>query len=199
MENQLSCRKPAFIKIIYAARSVAAHSFSTIAVLVTVFLAPALFTSPAKAQECQTEASPAQDKSRFDINENGTVTDIESGLTWSRCVAGQTWDGKTCTGEARLLSWSEAQQYPQQLHDQRNDSAAWRLPKLNELAGIVDMNCDDPRIDLSLFPNTAGDAFWTSNTKKYTEQVYVLSFGRQGVSSVDKTEKHYVRLVYGRD
>ena len=168
-------------------------------VLLALILLSGFGPSVVRAQDCHARALPAEYFNHFDINGDGTVTDIESGLTWSRCVTGQHWDGKTCSGEAKLLTWGEAWQLSRQRHQQGDNDDAWRLPKLNELATIVDMRCKDPRIDLSLFPNTAGDAFWTSNSKIETEQAYVLSFGKHGVTSAAKTEKHYVRLVQGRD
>lgn len=172
----------------------------------TAFITLLFVPCIAQAQDCQSRSVTTQDYNRFDINANGTVTDIESGLTWSRCMAGQYWEDNTCKGSARLLTWYEAQQFSQQslqslikLSDEQSDIRTWRLPRLNELAGIVDVRCFAPRIDLRLFPSTPSEGFWTSNTAPSTTQAYVLNFGRQGVGSATKTERHYVRLVQGRD
>lgn len=171
------------------------HCYTLMVLLLLLLMMPISLL----AQECAERSNLPQDFNRFDINSNGTVTDIESGLTWLRCVAGQRWDGKTCNGEAKLLNWSEAQQFTQQIQDDNGALSQWRLPKLNELAGIVDIRCKAPRINLTLFPNTSPDPFWTHNSSSDTSYAFILSFGKEGVGTVPKSEKHYVRLVSGRE
>jgi len=159
-----------------------------------------LVASPGSAQECREIKTVTIDSSRFDINEDGTVTDIETGLTWQRCALGQRWSGATCIGEAELYTWEEANHSYNPLAGKRGEEKNWRLPKLNELAGIVDIRCKSPRIDLELFPNTLSQPFWTTNNAPGSvEEAYTLSFGAEGVSRTKKTERHYVRLVSGRD
>jgi hypothetical protein len=86
------------------------------------------------------------------------------------------------------------------MNEQQDKNKKRRLPKLNELAGIVDIRCKSPRIDLSLFPKTLSQPFWTTNNAPgSTDEAYTLSFGAKGVARTPKTEKHYVRLVHGRD
>lgn len=154
----------------------------------------------ALTQSCDQHRDSARDSSRFDINDNGTVTDIESGLTWQRCMLGQVWKNGDCSGDARRLTWSEANALVQSGAGTPKDNSTWRIPKLNEIAGIVDIRCRAPRIDLRIFPGTAAQPFWTANNPPGVEdQAYTLSFGAAGVSSTLKSEKHYVRLVRGRD
>ena len=43
-------------------------------------------------------ASPALAAKTYAINNDGTVTDPTTGLTWMRCAMGQSWNGTTCTG-----------------------------------------------------------------------------------------------------
>lgn len=166
----------------------------------------ALFTmnvNSVLAQQCNQYRTEARDSSRFDINDNGTVTDIESGLTWQRCVVGQQWKDGACVGEARLLTWKEASALVQS--NESNESynsgnTLWRMPKLNEIAGIVDIRCRAPRIDLAVFPNTSAKPFWTANNAPgSTDEIYTLSFGAEGVSRTLKSDKHYLRLVHGRN
>jgi hypothetical protein len=152
------------------------------------------------AQDCNIERPAARDSSRFDVNANGTVTDIESGLTWQRCPVGQQWINGACVGEAKLLTWGEALAMTKSASIKNAGVTSWRIPRLNEIAGIVDIRCKDPRIDLSIFPNTSAEPFWTANnTPAGKDEAYTLSFGQQGINRSAKSEKHYVRLVSGRN
>lgn len=152
----------------------------------------------AGAAECETEQSTA----RFDVNNDGTVTEIQSGLTWMRCSIGQSWDGTTCNGKAKVLNWEEATNYVADLN--KNGGYAshsdWRLPKLNELATISELRCGPPRINLAVFPHTRSEVYWTSNTTRGNDQhAYTFSFGNEGVATAVKSATHLVRLVRGRD
>lgn len=150
------------------------------------------------ANGCETPASTE----RFDTNGDGTVTEIQTGLTWMRCAVGQQWDGVTCKGQAKSLSWFEANKYVDEHNKQGGfaSHADWRLPKLNEIATISERRCGPPRINLAVFPNTAPQIFWTNNnTPDNAEYAYTFSFGAQGVDSSAKASSHYVRLVRGRD
>ena len=152
------------------------------------------------AQQCDNSRGAMIDPGRFDVNDDGTVTDIETGLTWQRCAMGQQWNGSTCEGEAKLFTWDDAIHSAGPVNHKQGNSKNWRMPKLNELAGIVDIRCKAPRIDLSLFPNTLSQPFWTTNNAPGTQaEAYTLSFGAEGVSRTPKSEKHFVRLVRGRD
>ncbi|HEY5603122.1 MAG TPA: DUF1566 domain-containing protein [Gammaproteobacteria bacterium] len=152
------------------------------------------------AQDCDNAKKSTTDSSRFDINADGTVTDIETGLTWQRCAMGQQWSGAACSGEATLFTWEEAVRSSNQAIPNVGNEKNWRLPRMNELAGIVDIRCKSPRINLSLFPNTAAKPFWTvNNVNGMQDAAYTLSFGAEGVARTPKSEKHYVRLVFGRD
>ncbi|MGD8885520.1 MAG: DUF1566 domain-containing protein [Gammaproteobacteria bacterium] len=159
-----------------------------------------IWPSAGVAQNCNIDRPAARDSSRFDVNGNGTVTDLESGLTWQRCPVGQQWQHGACVGEAKLLTWSEALAMAKSASTKNAGVTSWRIPRLNEIAGIVDIRCKDPRIDLTVFPNTSAALFWTANnTPGDGSEVFTLSFGEQGVGRSAKSEKHYVRLVKGRN
>ncbi len=139
---------------------------------------------------------------RFDINADGTVTDIESGLTWMRCSTGQSWQGNDCQGEARSLDWTDAVAAVVQ-YNQRHaavQGSTWRLPHLNELATLAERDCGVPRIDLRMFPATPAHAYWSADdVPRSDDGVYVLSFDQRGVFASDKDTRHFLRLVRGRD
>ncbi|NOX91160.1 MAG: DUF1566 domain-containing protein, partial [Gammaproteobacteria bacterium] len=67
------------------------------------------------ANECADHIRSA-DMQRFDDNHDGTLTDIDSGLTWMRCALGQRWDGNTCLGQPGHYTWQSAQHVVRQLN-----------------------------------------------------------------------------------
>ena len=157
--------------------------------------------SNVSAQQCDNSRPLSTPDDNFFINDNGTVTDVESGLTWMRCAVGQKWQGNTCAGAAITYSWPQAFK----VEDTINQTQAyaglhnWRLPTLSELASIVERQCSYPRINLKLFPATPAAAFWTANHKKGGEpQAFAMDFGKQGMQVTPQQAKLYLRLVSGR-
>lgn len=155
----------------------------------------------AMAQQCDPSQSPSTPTDDFFINDDGTVTHLETGQTWMRCVVGQHWDGKNCVGEAKKFTWREAFA----LEDKYNREAFaghknWHIPRLPELAAIVERQCIKPRINAVLFPNTPAASFWTANHKKSDEaQAFALDFDEQGLQVLPQQIRVYVRLVSGRE
>ncbi len=162
------------------------------------FLLASLLTVTAQAgQTCKRTIAESTPTSRFVINGNNTVTDIETEITWMRCALGQKWDGKTCTGKAREYSWQEAMNAVAELNsDTFGEPSLWRLPLVPELASIVERQCVEPRINLTVFPATPSKSFWTGMEKKgRSAQAYVIDFGRDGVASSKKTSVGPIRLM----
>lgn len=61
------------------------------------------------------------------IAHNDTVKDTQTGLVWQRCSMGQTWNGKTCIGEAIYTDIEHAKSLAEK---------GWRLPTIRELASL---------------------------------------------------------------
>ncbi|CAK0748433.1 hypothetical protein CCP3SC1AL1_150012 [Gammaproteobacteria bacterium] len=59
---------------------------------------------------------------RYFDHGDGTVTDMVNQLRWKRCCEGQTWDGKTCVGEATKYTWNNLPK----------PSNGWRVPTVKE-------------------------------------------------------------------
>jgi hypothetical protein len=165
-------------------------------------LLPLLVAVPASAnQSCDTKAYPlsAPDE-RFADNRDGTVTDKESGLMWMRCSLGQDWDGATCTGKPSTYSWKDAQGAAASINQQGGYArhTDWRMPHIPELAMIVERQCADPRINLTLFPTTPASFYWTASGRKNpgpNADGYLLSFGPEGAGHEPKDDLHFARLV----
>jgi hypothetical protein len=147
------------------------------------------------AQQCDLSRMSSTPNDSFYINDNGTITELETGLTWMRCAVGQSWNGHGCKGEPQRFNWRQAVSA-----GDTQPQTRWRLPTLAELATIVERQCRSPRINETLFPDTPQDMFWTASNKRGTKgKAYALGFGKQGVTIADQQEKHYIRLVSGRN
>ena len=122
---------------------------------------------------------------------------------WMRCSAGQTWTDAHCVGDASRVDFQSAQAIAADLNRSGrlffND---WRVPQLRELASITERECVNPRVNITIFPDTPSDSYWTATTRptQGSEPVgYVLGFGSQGVQYVNRNAANedsiHVRLV----
>lgn len=169
-------------------------SFQSFAFLVLT----SAFTVTVQAdQTCRNNLDESTPTSRFVFNDNGTVTDTETKITWMRCAMGQKWNGKTCMGKAQEYSWQEAKDVVSELNsDTFGEPSLWRLPLVPELASIVERKCFEPRVNLTVFPTTPSKAFWTGMEKKGSpEQAYAIDFGRGKVTPSKKTYAGPIRLM----
>ena len=114
--------------------------------LVAMLLAPSAW-----GQTCPTWPTAE----RFSFN-GAEVTDQRTGLIWARCSVGQSWNGSTCTGNARTLTHEAALQHAQ-------SQSGWRLPNVKELSSLADKGCKNPAIDAIAFPATRISFYWASS------------------------------------
>jgi len=105
------------------------------------------------AQNCNSRTRTTSPAHRFHDNQDGTVTDRQTGLQWSRCSLGQRWKNGVCQGEARALSWAIVARVAKE---------GWRLPGLGELSSLVELRCSGPAINTKIFPATAAAVYWTA-------------------------------------
>jgi hypothetical protein len=130
--------------------------------------------------------------SRYIDHNNGTVTDKVTKLMWAKCSLGQNSTSTTCSGSATNHNWKDA------LEQANNSTLAgysdWRLPNVKELISLVARNRFEPTINLSVFPNTVSNRFWSSSPIDNSNAfiIYFLT-GFNGIRS--RTEGHRVRLV----
>ena len=114
-------------------------------------------------------------------NDDGTVTDHATGLTWQ-----QTDDDTT-------RNWEETLSYCEEL-----DFAGevdWRLPNIRELESIVDRDAGDPAINSS-FSVAKNPVYWSSTTfGGNTDEAWDVNFNYGIVDYGDKADRHYVRCV----
>lgn len=97
-------------------------------------------------------------QTRYVDNQDGTVTDNLTGLTWLKdasCLALATWP--TALTEANQLASGACG-----LSD-KSTAGQWRLPNLIELESVVDVTASNPAISAgSPFKNVANINYWTS-------------------------------------
>lgn len=124
-----------------------------------------LFSAGSQAQTCyESSITATTPTDNFTVTAVGVVKDNTTGLIWSRCAHGQTWNNATsaCDGQSAEVTWQEALLIA-------NSSTLggfndWRIPNAKELATVVEKMCVDPSSNNTLFPSTPSANFWTSTT-----------------------------------
>lgn len=152
---------------------------------------------PVYAQNCDYEHTPVDTPdSRYQMSNEGTVTDIKTNLMWQVCPAGLT--GKQCIqGKATDMNWQQAMLYAE---EQRGKKLAghndWRLPTIKELRTISNHQCNYPAVNIHAFPNTPSYWFW-SITPVISDGAYAWGIASDyGYDSwSNKINKGLVRLV----
>lgn len=142
--------------------------------------------------QCTTQA-PAEFKlTDWVENADGTLYDGGTGLTWDRCVQGQSWSAAAggCTGTPEALTWSAALA--------RADAAffsgrtGWRVPNVKELESILDRRCSRPPLNPDFFRGNREALTWSSTP------MWAVNFVDGSVrSGWDASTAMAVRLVRG--
>jgi hypothetical protein len=163
---------------------------------VALFLTVVFVFCAEAAQTCNKSIASTTPDARFTVRNDGTVTHKPTGLMWMRCSLGQTWDGKTCSGEAAVFSWGGALQAAS-----RHSFAGhtdWRLPNKNELTSIVEEACTAPAINEKVFPATPPLFFWSSSPYAgLAHGAWSVDFGFGPVNASVKSGNLNARLVRG--
>jgi hypothetical protein len=107
---------------------------------------------PAVAQDCNRNIPTSAPDQRFHNNQDGSITDRRTGLQWSQCSLGQTWNNGSCQDEARALPYAIVELVAEK---------GWRLPTIGELSSLVELRCSRPAINNTLFPTLADGVYWT--------------------------------------
>lgn len=85
-------------------------------------------------------------ESRYVDNEDGTVADAQTWLTWQQTVSPDAF------------TWDDAKTYCTWL---LLESQGWRLPTVKELGSMVDTRYT-PTLDTGSFPDAPAERFWSS-------------------------------------
>ena len=134
-------------------------------------------------------------KSRFLKNDNGTIYDSQTSLTWM-------------ANDSRInlnkdVSWDEIEKYAADINDEKvGGHTDWRIPSAQEALTLFDkdkLNKDfkggDIHLD-SIFPSGSGNTTWTSETRGREAQIIFYINGLPyWYAKDDKTVSHSVRLI----
>ncbi|MCG9874559.1 MAG: DUF1566 domain-containing protein [Leptospiraceae bacterium] len=130
---------------------------------------------------------------RYTDNGNLTVIDHKTRMSWQKCTNNQT--GSNCTGTAGLFLWDNATSFCNSLS---LNSQKWRLPSANELEDFFNFIRFDanPRVDLSIFPNTpAGQGYWSSTTSTELPDFKISILTNGNYSSIGGSNNGSLRCV----
>lgn len=162
-------------------------------------LLPLLATGPASAEE--RPSTPTANTPVPSTPESRPADEIQqpgASLFWLRCPVGQTWNGTSCEGAPKRMTWQDAQ---------KACPEGYRVPALEEyktlLGGCSDLNglrcstCGSSRSCSSMFGNDTG-WYWSSSSYAYdTAYAWFVYFGDGRVRYGDKYGTNYARCVRG--
>jgi len=124
----------------------------------------ALVSVSAIAQECAIDIARSAPDTRFTLNNEGSVKDQLTGLTWMRCRLGQTWNkvDKACDGTPQTFYWQSALTTIETINDPNGNHALhqfsgmkqWRLPNVKELYSLTEVACYGPAMNTKVFAET---------------------------------------------
>ncbi|MFC3853601.1 TRAP transporter substrate-binding protein DctP [Salinispirillum marinum] len=172
----------------------------------------------ARSQQQDDQADSPLD-SRFIPRQHGTIVDTRTQLEWARCSVGQEWDGQTCAGSPRRLTYHGAEEYIEQLNttEPLAGFTDWRVPTLAELRtliwcvpldsrlAVVEVeHCtgefETPTIHRPAFPNTPASWFWSATVNPENDTETFGVYFRLGYEHPiwQHTYRHHVRMVRSR-
>ena len=153
----------------------------------------------ATAQICDPQIPAATPDRDFILRNDGNTIHIPTGLMWSRCSIGQTWNGTTCIDGGALgdnyFVWQDSLKKADSVILAGFDD--WRLPNIKELASLVETACKQPAINLTVFPNTpVSEVYWTSTPSSFpANQAWYISFYGGAENNYVKSNLNRVRVV----
>lgn len=168
-------------------------------------------TVPATAQTCSDDIEPTTPLVRYQLHDDGTVTDRRTGLRWQRCPVGYTLDDAgtaldyaddSCAAAGTAtVDWQGALQAAETVNTGGGFAGFtdWRLPNIKELVSTVEYSCASPAVNAAVFPDTPSAArFWSSTIYIYNDTAAVLDVAEGQNSTAHKEgagSASYVRLV----
>jgi len=136
----------------------------------------------------------------FVDHNDGTVTHSPTGLMWKVCAEGYSWSAGGCaTSGAISHHWDDALQVPSTLNVSGGfaNHFDWRLPNIKELTSIIEIACDMPAINNTVFPVPGEGYFSASPYVRGIWHAWGVDFWRGNYGALAKTSSRRVRLVRG--
>lgn len=143
-------------------------------------------------QNCNINMPSATPSQRFNDHGNGTLTDSRTGLMWKKCLEGQ--EGSSCFGRPIQMPWELAANQAQLASsDKFAGYDGWRLPSLAELESIVEKQCEEPAVNLQVFPLMPPEGLWSGNQSD--SRAWSMDYAKGKAFENFKVGGKYVRLV----
>jgi len=120
----------------------------------------------------------------FKDNQDGTITDLASGLVWQKQTDGQLRKQQDSIGYCENLALG--------------GKTDWRLPEFKELVSIVDYR-ELPAIDLEVFPEAQSRVHWTDSddaSNSSANTAWRVDFGYGTSDLFSKNGFAYARCVH---
>lgn len=150
------------------------------------------------AQACVNTISPTSMPQHYQTHSDGTISDTLYRLMWSQCSVGQDWQNGKCAGQITPANWEQANELAESARIAGYSS--WRLPTVHELSRITELRCQQPAVDLHLFPNTPAVDYWTSTPfSNNPEMAWLVHFGFGENHTAHISTPAAVRLVRSMD
>jgi|GEM_PF-1261933 hypothetical protein len=131
-------------------------------------------------------------------NNNNTITDNTTGLMWKKCSEGLS--GASCgTGSATTMPWATALATCE-ADVTTGGQTDWRLPNVKELQSIVSYSRASPAINVTAFPATQSNSYWSATTYQFPgseDDAWGVNFVNGYTSNGSKTNSYRVRCVRG--
>lgn len=147
------------------------------------------------SQACFADISASTVNEDFTALPGGLVLQQSRGLIWQRCLYGQSWNHaeQRCDGSAIRLTWQEALQQSRSMSE---TALAWRVPDVKEAMSLIERQCVDPAIRLSVFPNANSENIWTSTTvQAMPAEAWAIAMYSGKNNRKGKEQQLYVRFV----
>jgi len=162
---------------------------------IALALASALAAPALLAQTCYPNIRRSAPDVRYIVNaRQGTVLDKQTGLTWKRCVEGQS--GADCGANPLRLNWGAA--LSQAAASTFAGYKDWRLPNGKELQSLVEVACENPALNATVFPNDPSYWVWASSPYAYSaNDAWDVYFGYGHSNYSNRSSNYAVRLVRG--
>ncbi|MFK5915491.1 MAG: DUF1566 domain-containing protein [Woeseiaceae bacterium] len=137
----------------------------------------ALLSPVVLAQTCSERITSHSSDTRFVVN-GEEVSDSQTGLIWQKCSLGMS--GSNClSGSLQSMTWEQALQAAE--IERQQTGKAWRLPNIKELLSIVEEQCENPAINVSVFPNT-NTLYWSASPNaSRSDDAWFINFGNGGI------------------
>jgi hypothetical protein len=120
---------------------------------------------------------------------NNAVIDRRTGLTWRRCVEGQTWNGSACSGSGVNYNHADAL-------IRARGRTGWRLPNIKERSSLSDFGVVSTALDPLYFPGAPTGYNWTTTPFLFNSTgAWRVNASTGGVGTQSRTTEHQIRLV----